>query len=141
MTAIAAWTGRPAPRSWADGALNAAAGAWFATMVIGQSAFLYYILAFYGASVATGHFEAWARNTMLIKGYVAGDGIGNLFFAAHVMLAALVTFAGVLQLVRGDRLHLHRHLALRLTAARCGDGDDGGIVRAIGVLEIGRAHV
>ena len=36
---------------------------------------------------------------MLIKGYVRGDVAGNLFFAAHVMLAAAVTFAGMLQLV------------------------------------------
>jgi hypothetical protein len=95
----AVWTSRIAPKSLADGALKGAAGLWFATFAVGQAAFLYYILAFYGASILTGHFEVWAKNPDLIKGYVAGDIAGNLFFAAHVTLAAIVTFGGVLQLV------------------------------------------
>jgi hypothetical protein len=36
---------------------------------------------------------------MLIKGYVPGDTAGNLAFGAHVLMAAVVTFGGTLQLV------------------------------------------
>ena len=94
----------------AEAALEGAAKLWFAVALIGQWAFLYYILAFYGRSTLTGHFEVWRKNTFL-KGYVAGDTFGNLFFAAHVLLAAIVTFGGALQLIpriRARAPHLHR---------------------------------
>ncbi len=101
----------PRAATWADSALNAAARFWFAVAVAGQWAFLYYILAFYGPSTLTGNFKAWSRNKFLLKGYVAGDTVGNLFFAAHVLLAAVVTFGGALQLVpqiRARALAFHR---------------------------------
>ncbi len=80
-------------------ALNAAARLWFAAAVIGQGMFLFYIARFYGPSTLTGNFQAWRLNKMLIKGYVAGDTAGNLAFGAHVLMAAIVTFGGTLQLV------------------------------------------
>lgn len=80
-------------------ALRAAAGFWFAVAVTGQALFLFYILAFYVPSTLSGNFAAWAKNTMLIKGYVPGDTAGNLAFGAHVLMAAVVTFGGTLQLV------------------------------------------
>jgi len=80
-------------------ALRAAARLWFVTAVIGQWAFLYYIAAFYGPSTLTGHFEAWRRNTMLTMSYVPGDTVGNLTFAGHVLLAAVIAFGGALQIV------------------------------------------
>lgn len=80
-------------------ALTAAARLWFAVMAIGQAMFLYYIVVFYGPATVTGHFEGWKRNAMLSSGYKPGDTLGNLSFAAHVLLAALVTFVGILQLV------------------------------------------
>jgi hypothetical protein len=91
----------PAPtrRDAADVALAAAARAWFVSAVFGQWAFLYYIAAFYDAATLRGDFAAWSRNVYLLRGYVAGDTAGNLQFAAHVLLAAAVTFAGALQLV------------------------------------------
>ncbi len=55
----------------ADTALKAAAGFWFLVAVIGQWAFLYYIVAFYGPSTFTGNFRAWTKNTFLLKRYVA----------------------------------------------------------------------
>ncbi|MDQ2860310.1 MAG: DUF2306 domain-containing protein [Pseudomonadota bacterium] len=92
-----------APRSISstagDATLKAAARLWLLVAVIGQWAFLYYIVAFYGSPTLTGHFEAWRRNTMLFKGYVAGDTAGNLSFAAHVLLAAVIAFGGALQLI------------------------------------------
>lgn len=101
-------TGRGAS---ADAVLAAAAGLWFVTAVIGQWAFLYYIAAFYDAATLRGDFAAWSKNTFLLKGYVAGDTIGNLAFAAHVLLAAIVTFGGAMQLIpqiRARFITVHR---------------------------------
>ena len=84
---------------------------WFAVALVGQWAFVAYILGFYGPSTMSGHFQAWSRNHMLLKGYVAGDTAGNLAFAAHVLVAASVTFIGALQLIPSLRRRapgLHR---------------------------------
>ncbi len=101
----------PAAVSRSASAMLAASGRlWFAVAVVGQALFLTYIVGFYGPSVLGGDFAAWSRNTMLIKGYVPGDTAGNLAFASHVMMAAVVTFGGTLQLVpqvraRAPRIH------------------------------------
>jgi len=97
--------------SIADTALEAAAGFWFLVAVIGQWAFLYYIVAFYGASTVTGNFQAWTKNIFLLKGYVAGDTAGNLAFAAHVLLAAIIALGGAIQLIpqiRTRAISIHR---------------------------------
>jgi hypothetical protein len=97
--------------SVADAALGASARLWFAIALVGQWAFVYYIADFYGLSTLTGHFEAWSRNTNLVKGYVAGDIAGNAFFAAHALLAAVIAFGGAIQLVPGIReraIAIHR---------------------------------
>ncbi|WP_332770411.1 DUF2306 domain-containing protein [Phenylobacterium sp.] len=83
----------------AAGALEAAAKLWFAAAVIGQGLFVFYILAAYGPTTLSGDFAAWNQNKQLLKGYVPGDTAGNLAFAAHVLMAAVVTFGGTLQLV------------------------------------------
>ena len=90
---------RPISASAGKTALNAAARLWFAAAVIGQGMFLFYIARFYGPSTLTGNFQAWRLNKMLIKGYVAGDTAGNLAFGAHVLMAAVVTLGGTLQLL------------------------------------------
>jgi hypothetical protein len=98
-------------RSVADAALEGATRLWFAVAFIGQWAFVYYIANFYGVSTFTGRFQVWSRNTNLVKGYVAGDTAGNLFFAAHALMAAVIAFGGALQIVPQvrDRLPgLHR---------------------------------
>jgi uncharacterized membrane protein len=95
----------------ASAVLRGAARYWFVTAVIGQWFFLYYLLAFYGPSTLTGNFQAWSRNRLLFKGYVAGDTAGNLAFAAHALLAAVIAFGGALQLVpqiRARALAFHR---------------------------------
>jgi len=97
--------------STADTALRGAARLWFVTAVIGQWFFLYYLLVFYGPSTLTGDFQAWTRNRLLFKGYVAGDTAGNLAFAAHALLAAVIAFGGALQIVpqiRARALAFHR---------------------------------
>ena len=79
--------------------LTGAGRLWFAAAVIGQALFLTYILAFYVPSTLSGNFAVWAKNTMLIKGYVPGDTVGNLAFGAHVLMAGVITFGGTVQLV------------------------------------------
>ncbi len=83
----------------APGALRAAAVFWFLTAVAGQWVFVYYVAGFYGPTLISGHYEAWTRNKKLTDGYIAGDDAGNVFFLAHVLIAAVLTFGGTLQLV------------------------------------------
>lgn len=86
-------------RSTADRALRGAARFWLAVAVVGQWIFLYYIAMVYGGSSLTGNFAAWAKNTFLIKGYVAHDTAGNIAFAAHALLAGVTSFGGAVQLI------------------------------------------
>jgi hypothetical protein len=90
---------RTDPGAVADKALKAAAGLWFAVAVLGQWAFFYYIVAFYGVSSLQGNMAAWSRNHMLFKGYVPGDMAGNLAFGAHALLAGIIAFGGAVQLI------------------------------------------
>lgn len=95
----------------ADAVLKGAGVFWFVVALVGQWAFLYYIVAFYGVPTAQGNFASWNRNTMLFKGYVPGDTSGNLLFAAHVLLAGVVAFGGTMQLVpqiRSRFIAVHR---------------------------------
>jgi len=71
---------------------------WFLVAAFGQAAFIWFILAFYGTRTAAGNFAGW-NDKPLIDGYIEGDPAGNLVFAAHVLLASVVTFAGLMQLV------------------------------------------
>lgn len=78
--------------------LRRSAQLWYATAAIGQLAFIWFILARYWRSTLAGDIAAW-NDKPLITGYVAGDVAGNLMFAVHVLLAAIVTLGGLLQLV------------------------------------------
>lgn len=83
---------------------------WFAIALVGQTAFIGFILAFYGVRTATGDFAGW-NDKPLIDGYIPGDRAGNTVFAAHVLLAAVVTLCGLVQLIPGLRRNwpgLHR---------------------------------
>lgn len=100
----------PSARAGAERALKAAAALWFLTAVAGQWLFVYYITGFYGPSTLSGDFEDWNRRDP-VMGYVAGDTVGNLFFAAHVLIAGVLTFGGALQLVpqiRARAIAFHR---------------------------------
>lgn len=79
-------------------ALDRAAIFWFGMTVFGQSLFFLFILAFYYPSTLSGEFATW-NSKPLITGYQAGDIVGNLAFGAHVLLAALITGAGLIQLI------------------------------------------
>lgn len=95
----------------ADAVLTGAASLWFVATLAGQAVFLYYIAAFYGPTTLTGDYEGWDKNPFLSKGYVAGDEMGNLAFAAHVMVALVVTFGGMFQFIpriRAKAISFHR---------------------------------
>jgi hypothetical protein len=98
-------------RCLADAVLRSAAGCWLLVTLIGQWLFMYYVVALYGASTVSGHFEDWTRKTTLFRGYIAGDTAGNLAFASHVLFAAVVAFGGTVQLIphiRERAIAVHR---------------------------------
>jgi hypothetical protein len=115
----------------ADNALKAAARIWFLVAACGQALFAFYVTLSYGSSAAHGDF---AR----MKGYVAGDSVGNATIMAHLLLAAIVTIGGPLQLVPAVRARVpafHRwngrvYLVAAVTAAIAGL-----------YLELGRDHI
>lgn len=93
----------------ADITLNAAARLWFLVAVAGQWMFVYYIVGFYYRSAVQGNVEKWG--TVLPDGIITGDVMGNIALAAHVFMAAVITFGGALQLVpqiRARALPFHR---------------------------------
>jgi hypothetical protein len=99
--------GRPARGTdW----LGRAATFCYLAIAAGQLLFTAFILLFYYPSALSGDFAAW-NTKPLIKGFVPGDAAGNLFFAVHVLMAALITFGGLVQLIpaiRARRPALHR---------------------------------
>lgn len=74
---------------------------WFIVTYLGQLIFAYYILMLYWTSTAAGKFENW--NKVNPHFYRKEDLTGNLFFALHVLLAAIVTILGPLQLIKEVR--------------------------------------
>jgi hypothetical protein len=100
----------PFPPSAGATALRWAGVLWFVVAAIGQTAFIGFILAFYGVRTATGNFAGW-NDKPLIDGYIKGDDAGNIVFAAHVLLASVVTLGGLMQMIPGLRRkwpRLHR---------------------------------
>ena len=92
------------------GLLAWSARAWFLTAVVGQMAFVAFILAFYGLSTLSGDIAAWNEKP-LIDGHIEGDQTGNAMFAVHVLLASVMTTAGLMQLtpqIRKRAPTLHR---------------------------------
>jgi hypothetical protein len=98
------------PPSQGAALMRRAAQLWYATAALGQVAFVWFIVVHYWRSTLAGDLAAWNEKP-LIKGYVAGDLAGNLMFAVHVLLAAIATLGGLLQLgpqVRARLPALHR---------------------------------
>ncbi len=107
----AAALGPPKGNAASTRALKGAAGFWFLAALVGQWAFLYYLVSFYGVSTLTGNFPAWTKNTFVKMSYVRGDTVGNIAFGAHALLAAVIAFGGAIQLVpqiRKRALGFHR---------------------------------
>lgn len=82
-------------------ALRTTAAFWLLVALIGQWAFFYYIVAFYGGSIVSGEFEIWNRLEPLAghANYRPGDAVGNTAFGAHAFGAAIVALGGALQLI------------------------------------------
>lgn len=83
---------------------------WYSVAAIGQLAFIAFILAHYGRKTLSGDYPGW-NDKPIIKGYVEGDATGNIMFAVHVLLAAVMTIGGLMQLIPQIRRHmpaLHR---------------------------------
>jgi tetratricopeptide (TPR) repeat protein len=83
--------------SAADSALKAAARFWFVVVLIGQFVFAFSIASFYSLTAFRGGLQSW--NTRLPNGYVAGDTLGNSALIGHILFAAVISFAGALQLI------------------------------------------
>src|SRR5450432_2899265 len=93
----AAMTNRLELSSIADTALKAAARFWFAVTFAGQLVFAFAVASFYSLTALRGDYHGWSR--FISRGHVAGDTVGNSAVAAHVTSAAIVMFAGSLQLI------------------------------------------
>lgn len=72
--------------------------AWFTVAAIGQLAFIGFIIAFYCTRTFSGDFAAW-NDKALIDGFKEGDVLGNMMFAIHTVLAAVMTVTGLIQLI------------------------------------------
>ena len=79
-------------------ALSAGAVFWFATAVLGQAAFITFIVLFFGGAIAGGDLAA-VNDKPHVTGYVPGDLVGNVQFLGHALLGGLVTLSGIWQLV------------------------------------------
>jgi uncharacterized membrane protein len=113
-------------KSFAGAALKSSAALWFSVAVIGQAVFVLYILAFYGGSALKGNLEDWGK--VLPHGIIPGDALGNAALAIHLLLAAIITVGGPLQLlpqVRARAPSFHRwngrvYLLMAVTASITG---------------------
>jgi Predicted membrane protein (DUF2306) len=83
--------------SVADSALKASARFWFVVVLIGQFVFAFSIASFYSLTALRGGLQSW--NTRLPNGYIAGDRLGNTALIGHILFAAVISFAGALQLI------------------------------------------
>lgn len=71
---------------------------WFSIAAFGQIGFIVFILSFYGSRTLLGDYAGW-NDKPKITGFEAGDAAGNIMFISHVLLAAVMTGAGLMQLV------------------------------------------
>jgi hypothetical protein len=78
--------------------LKASAAFWFIVAAAGQWLFVYYVIGYYGVRFAADGL-AGLKGTPLSGGYIAGDVLGNVAAAAHVLLAIVIHGGGPLQLV------------------------------------------
>ena len=90
--------------------LSHAAALWFVGAAAGQTAFAAFILAFVLPRLAAGDLPG-LNDKPHLTGYQPGDAMGNLQLIAHLLLGALMTLSGLLQLLPALRRRwpgLHR---------------------------------
>ncbi|MGF1669001.1 MAG: DUF2306 domain-containing protein, partial [Balneolaceae bacterium] len=80
-----------------DKSLASAAIFWFIIAFIGHLIFVLYIVTLYGVSLFEGDFERW--NAMMSNGYKEGDITGNIYIGIHLLLAAIISIGGPLQII------------------------------------------
>ena len=85
----------------ASNALARAGQTWFIVAATGQLIFAWYMAALYGLSALRGDWETW--NKVMPRGWNAGDTVGNVAIFIHLLLALVVTLAGLAQLVPAVR--------------------------------------
>ncbi|KAF1055393.1 MAG: hypothetical protein GAK43_00186 [Stenotrophomonas maltophilia] len=83
--------------------LQGAARGWLGCAALGQLAFAAYIALFYGRTTLAGQPQRW--NTVMPHGYVAGDHTFNAVLGIHLLLAAAITVARLMQLSPALRRH------------------------------------
>ncbi len=88
----------PQPKKWPDRTLKYSSIAWFLAAAIGQWIFVLYVALQYIPELAQFGLPGLA-NTTLPQGYVAGDMMGNLAIASHVLVAVIIIGSGPLQLI------------------------------------------
>jgi len=84
--------------------------AWFIIATLGLILFSYYMIVHYGGSAVNGNLEAWAKSS--IKGFTAGDTIGNIVFGLHILLAIIISLGGFIQLIpylRKNHIKIHKY--------------------------------
>ncbi len=77
--------------------LNGSAKFWFATVLVGQAIFSYYIVMLY--YLATFNQDLERFNTIMPGGHIEGDTFGNVAVVLHVLFAAIITVGGLMQLI------------------------------------------
>jgi tetratricopeptide (TPR) repeat protein len=97
MSTAVLTTNRLELSSIANRTLRAAVGFWFAVALIGQLALGFTVASFYGLTAVRGDLTRWGR--FVSHGYVPGDHMGNLALSMHVLSAAIIMFAGMIQFV------------------------------------------
>ncbi len=77
--------------------LDGSAKFWFATVLVGQAIFSYYIVMLYYLATVNQDLERF--NTVMPGGHIEGDTLGNVAVVFHVLFAAIITVGGLLQLI------------------------------------------
>src|SRR5579864_458317 len=90
----AALTNRLELDSFAEKALKASAGFWFAVTVVGQLAFGFTVASFYSLTALRGDYHAWN----FTHGFIPGETRGNLAVVLHLITAVIIMTAGAVQL-------------------------------------------
>ena len=92
---------RKAGLATASSTLTRAGQTWFVVAAAGQLIFAWYIAALYGSSALRGDWATW--NKVMPRGWNEGDTVGNVAIFVHLLLALIVTLAGLAQLVPAIR--------------------------------------
>lgn len=81
-------------------ALKGSVAFWLTITLLGQWAFFYYIIAFYGIPVLHGDISQWNEQVLLkTEPYVVTEPFNAFAFGAHAFGAAIIAFGGILQLI------------------------------------------